>query len=134
MGPHFMFLLSIYVLYSNIISCIVFCGNKIVSNSNGVHSTHAPHPCSLFTRLSRPNHVPSVCPTCLSWPSEFRRQRWWSRRHGRWRWTDGGRQQASLTIVEQWTSAPSTHAQAWLHEKTINNIFFIRAIYLVCIQ
>ena len=34
MGPHFMLLLSIYVLYSNVtyISCIMSCGNKIVSN------------------------------------------------------------------------------------------------------
>ena len=33
MGPHFMLLLSIYVLYSNVtdISCIMSCGNKIVS-------------------------------------------------------------------------------------------------------
>ena len=32
--PHFMLLLSIYVLYSNVtyISCIMSCGNKIVSN------------------------------------------------------------------------------------------------------
>ena len=32
MGPHFMLLLSIYVLYSNVtyISCIMSCGNKIV--------------------------------------------------------------------------------------------------------
>ena len=42
MGPHFMLLLSIYVLYSNVtyiyiyiyiyISCIVSCGNKLVPN------------------------------------------------------------------------------------------------------
>ena len=36
MGPHFMSLLSIYALYSNVtyiyISCIMSCGNKIVSN------------------------------------------------------------------------------------------------------
>ena len=33
MGLHFMLLLSIYVLYSNVtyISCIMSCGNKIVS-------------------------------------------------------------------------------------------------------
>ena len=34
MGPHFMLLLSTYVLYSNVtyISCIMSCVNKIVSN------------------------------------------------------------------------------------------------------
>ena len=33
LGPHFMLLLPIYVLYSNVtyISCIMSCGNKIVS-------------------------------------------------------------------------------------------------------